>query len=306
MPTALVVDDSAMDQKLIGGILQRRTNCEVTFASNGSEAMSCIQDRPIDVVLTDLQMPEMDGLNLVQAIRIQYADLPVILITGQGSEDLATEALERGAASYVPKSRLAEMLADTVEDVLAVVRADRGYASLIGCMIENQFRFELPNDPELVDPLVDLVQQMVSGVGLCDAIERVRVGIAVEQALLNALYRGNLEISAEQMQLAREEMLKEGHAAIIEQRRTSEPYSSRKIYVDVQISAERAEIVIRDEGDGFDTAAVPAAGDPSALEREGGRGLVLMHTFMDDVKFNQQGNEVTMIKYGVNSSDPAD
>ena len=41
---------------------------------------------------------------------------------------------------------------------------------------------------------------------------------------------------------------------------------------------------------------LPTAGDPSALEREGGRGLVLIHTFMDEVQFNDRGNEITMIK----------
>ncbi len=298
MPTALVVDDSAMDRKLIGGLIEKETNCEVKFAEHGTEALAMIQQAGIDIVLTDLQMPEMDGLNLVQAVHLQFPHLPVVIITGKGSEELATQALEKGAASYVPKSQLADVLPETVANVLAISRADRSYASLIGCMKRNEFSFELTNDPALIDPLVDLVQQMISGIGLCDATERVRAGIAVEQALLNALLHGNLVLTAEQLQQARQRMAEDDEDAfdLVEQRCSISPYRDRHIYVDVEITSESASITIRDEGPGFNTASVPAAGDPSALEREGGRGLVLMRTFMDEVTFNEDGNEVTLVK----------
>ena len=296
MPIALVVDDSAVDRKVTGGILEKEAGCEVVYASNGKEALARIRKGSIDIVITDLQMPEMDGLNLVQAIRLQHDDLPVILITGKGSEELATRALEQGAASYVPKSQQADILPETVADVLSVVRADRSYSSLIESMTRNEFSFVLSNDPELINPLVDLVQQMVFGLGLCDAVERVRVGIAVEQALLNALYRGNLRITSEQMQQARQVADEEDAIDIVRQRRLISPYRERKIDVDVKITTEEARIRITDEGGGFDTSRVPDAGDPSALEREGGRGLVLMRSFMDEVIFNDTGNEVTLVK----------
>src|SRR5262245_56994905 len=131
MSTVLVVDDSAVDRSLIGGLLDRESDWRVEFANNGGQAMSRLRGLEVDVVVTDLNMPEMDGLDLVRAVRIQYPDLPVILITGQGSESLAIEALEQGAASYVPKARLGEMLAETVEQVTAMLRADRSYARLI-------------------------------------------------------------------------------------------------------------------------------------------------------------------------------
>ena len=62
------------------------------------------------------------------------------------------------------------------------------------------------------------------------------------------------------------------------------------------MSREEATFVIRDEGDGFDASKVPDPGDPDVMEREGGRGLLLVQTFMDDVTFNQAGNQVTMVK----------
>jgi hypothetical protein len=241
-------------------------------------------------------MPEMDGLDLVRAVRIHFTDLPVILMTGKGSEELAVDALEQGAASYVPKSHLAEMLPEVLEQVMALVRADRSYEKLIECMDRNEFTFSLTNDPALIDPLVDLVQQMVYGMRLCDAIERVRVGVALEQALLNAVFRGNLEISAEEIERSRERLLTGDTGDLVEQRRGQPPFSERRVQVDVRITPHEAQFVVTDEGPGFDVRSIPAPGDPGALEQEGGRGLVLMQTFMDEVAFNDKGNQVTMVK----------
>ena len=98
MPTILVVDDSATDRKMMGGILER-TGMLVRYAENGSGALKQLERSLPDAVLTDMQMPEMDGLQLVKAVRLRYPDIPVILITGHGSETLAADALQQGAAS---------------------------------------------------------------------------------------------------------------------------------------------------------------------------------------------------------------
>ena len=74
-----------------------------------------------DVVISDLVMPELNGLELIGQVRQNYPLVPVILLTALGNEEIAFEALEQGAASYVPKARQAECLADTVDRVAARV-----------------------------------------------------------------------------------------------------------------------------------------------------------------------------------------
>ena len=78
------------------------------YVHDGREALAAIQRDPPDLVLTDLQMPEMNGLELVVAIRTTYPAIPVILMTAHGSEEIAMEALQKGAASFVPKKNLAQ------------------------------------------------------------------------------------------------------------------------------------------------------------------------------------------------------
>ena len=79
-----------------------------------------LESRMVDIVLTDLQMPNMDGLKLVETIHRLYPLLPVIIMTAHGSEDIAVKAgVDRRAAGFVPKGGLAQALVDAVESVLS-------------------------------------------------------------------------------------------------------------------------------------------------------------------------------------------
>jgi CheY-like chemotaxis protein len=296
MATVLVVDDSAVDRRFVGGLLARDGRYNIEYAEDGSQALARMRQSTPDVIVTDLQMPNRNGLELVAAVRMHHPEVPIILMTGHGSEDLAVEALHRGAAGYVPKPQIGERLMESVEEAIALARADRTYDRLIGCLQHCEFHFDLDSDPTLVDPLVDLIQQIVAGMRLTDPTGRFRVGAAVKEAVLNAIFRGNLEISFQQMQDTRVSLLEGKGEDIVGQRRAAAPYKDRKVHVAVFIDANQSKFVIGDEGLGFDPSKVPAAGQPGSLDPQTGRGLVLMRAFLDEVTFNARGNEVTLIK----------
>src|SRR5687768_8414998 len=103
MATVLIVDDAAVDRKLVGGLLARGKDLQVEFAASGEEALAKLTEVRPALVVTDLVMPGMSGLELVAQIVEQHPQIPVILMTGKGSEEIAVKALKAGAASYVPK-----------------------------------------------------------------------------------------------------------------------------------------------------------------------------------------------------------
>ena len=296
MTTVLVVDDSAVDRRLAGGLLEKRDDWTIQYATDGKEALELFAKQAPDVVVSDLQMPNLNGLELVEQIRDRYPLVPVILMTAHGSEDIAVQALERGAASYVPKSRLGQDLLDTVDNVLSIALADRRHDQLMECLTRAETAFVLNNDAATIPALIDYLQDHIARVGLCDETGRIRLGVAIEEAILNALYHGNLEISTEQLSEASVDLLDPNRVDPIEQRRNMPPYRDRRIFVQAKLTPQEAVFVVRDEGPGFDPSALPDPSDPANLERESGRGLMLMRTFMDEVRFNEQGNEVTMIK----------
>ena len=290
--TVLVVDDSAIDRRLATGFLEKAGGYQIVMATSGIEAMEVLKRQSIDLVLTDMQMDEMDGLELVEAVRANYPLTPVILMTAMGSEEIAVKALEKGAASYVAKRRLQQDLLEIVQQVIDSSDENRLQSRLMHRMARNEFSFVLNNDLSLVHSLVRYLQHTLRCVRLADEVDRLRVGIAVEEALLNALYHGNLEVSSD---------LKETDPNLFEemaQRRSlQDPYRNRRIFVDALVSRESASFTIRDEGQGFDPSKLPDPRDPENLDKPSGRGILLMRSFMDDVIFNERGNQVTLVKH---------
>lgn len=291
MAVVLVVDDSAVDRRLVGGMLAKSPGLVVQYAADGREALAFIEAELPDIVVTDLVMPEMDGLALVSAVVDRFPQIPIILMTGKGSEEIAVAALRAGAASYVPKTALHQLLVETALDILAMTQDRRTCQRLMECLGTGEFAFTLGNDAELIPSLVSYVQRIATSVGLCDDSDVIRVCIALEESLRNAMFHGNLEISSEVR-----EGDPEAYAELLAERLSASPWRDRRLYVNVRLSRTGGTFVVRDEGPGFDPASLPDPTDPANLERVSGRGLLLMRTFMDEVRFNATGNEVTMIK----------
>lgn len=291
MSEILVVDDSVTDRRLAGGLLEKVETYSVTYATNGKDALERLATEPPDLVLTDLQMPEMDGLELVSQMKSHYPEIPVILMTAKGSEEIAVEALRVGAASYVPKRRLAKDLTETVQMVLASSQVDQFHAEVMCRLVRNDCSFAIENRLPLIGSMARYLRQLLKAAFPGEEASHVRIGVALEEALMNAYYHGNLEISSELRQ--------QDHKAFYDlaKVRCGEfPYSERCIYVDASFSPSQILFVVRDDGPGFDPATLPDPSDPANLERPSGRGVMLMRTFMDEVVFSDRGNEVTLVK----------
>jgi CheY-like chemotaxis protein len=301
MAKVLIVDDSAVDRQLVLGLLtkrpgltaaEKRTGLTATAVAGGKEALTAIDREMPDVVLTDLQMPEMNGLELVEAVKTRHPQLPVILMTAHGSEDIALQALQQGAASYVPKRNLSRDLLDTIENVLHAAAAEHDEERVLKCLTESESSFVLDNDVSLVMPLVRHLEQPLKSLKLCNANGLLRTAVSLREALVNAIEHGNLELSSDLRD--RDE---KAYKKLREERRGQEPYRSRRIYVQATFTPRQAAYVVRDEGPGFEVAALPDHKDPAALARTDHRGLFLIRTFMDQVTHNEKGNQVTMVRH---------
>ncbi|MEP3478048.1 MAG: response regulator [Fuerstiella sp.] len=312
MLKVLVVDDAATDRIRVAGIAAKWRSCEVLQAENGQSAVDVVASELPDIVLTDLNMPEMDGLQLVTAIRDGFPHIPVVLMTADGSEEMAARALKKGAASYVPKKRLSDDLLDTLDHVYSTSKSAHTLSRLMHYMTETKTQFVLPNDPSLLKICLDRLISMLRCLPLGDEMERVRVGIALREAISNAYFHGNLEVVDDDF---------EGHKndwhRIASSRWYEAPYCERKISLHADINRKRAVFVIADDGDGFDLAT--EGGEFTPLSDHGlensesggagnraespGRGQTLMKSIMDEVTYNEAGNEVRMVKYAVQMDD---
>jgi len=292
MTAILMVDDEPIHRELAQRFLQPLPDLEVFCADSGEEALRLIERHTLDLILTDLRMPGMNGLDLVRAVQEDYPYLPVILMTGYGNETLAVRALTAGAASYVPKSEMANSLRETVEQVLAVAQARRNREIIHRYIQNSETNLDLENDPALIPPLVGFVQRNLQRLGFGNDSTRTRVGLALLEAVSNAMIHGNLEVSS-----ALRKDNQADYFDLVNRRRAEEPYCRRRLRVLANESRQQIVYTIRDEGPGFDPSTLPDPTAPDNMLSLSGRGLLLIRTFMDRVEFGGRGNEITLSKW---------
>jgi len=112
----LVVDDSSTMRRIIKNSLKRIGYEDVVDAENGREALENLNG--IDIILTDWNMPEMDGLEFVKQVRTQNKTIPILMVTTNAAKDDIVEALKNGVNNYIVKPFTPETLKEKVETVL--------------------------------------------------------------------------------------------------------------------------------------------------------------------------------------------
>ena len=102
MPHVLIVDDELNIRRVLAAMLARE-GYEVTAAADGEQALAVLQKTPVHVVVTDLIMPRLGGMELLGRVAAEFPDVPVIVITAHGTVDSAVQALKAGAFDYITK-----------------------------------------------------------------------------------------------------------------------------------------------------------------------------------------------------------
>jgi CheY-like chemotaxis protein len=296
MTRILVAEDSPTQAAEIRMLLQAAGH-EVIVAKDGQDALEILERQLPDLVLTDLDMPRLTGLELTEAVSSKYPRLPVVLMTAFGTDDTAIQALEHGAASYVPKRNIPRDLIATIADVMSVVQSDLEEDRVSQHLVEAAAEFCLENDAQLIGPVVAYIQETMDSLKLVDATQRVRVGVAIEEALRSALFQGNLELTSSQLRDAYH--LEDGgrsYYQMLDERRKQVPYRDRRIHVCARVTKNESVCTVRDEGAGFAVRNMAQLDDSHHLAQDDNRGFLLMKSFMDEVRFSDSGHEITLIK----------
>jgi two-component system chemotaxis response regulator CheY len=121
----LVVDDSAAIRKILQRVL-RQTGMSIGTiyeAGDGQEALETLKHHKIDLVLSDINMPKMDGLQLLASVRASaaWSSIPVVMITTEGGETRVAEAVKLGASGYVRKPFTADQIKEKLTGFLEAI-----------------------------------------------------------------------------------------------------------------------------------------------------------------------------------------
>jgi CheY-like chemotaxis protein len=122
MASILIVEDTGLTLQLLYYVLQRN-NHTVYKAMNGLEALDNLEENSVDLIITDIHMPEMDGLHLLDEIRSNenLREIPVIVLTASGLESIERLAFEKGATAFLTQPFSSMQLERLVSDCIGVI-----------------------------------------------------------------------------------------------------------------------------------------------------------------------------------------
>ena len=289
--TVLVLDHSSSLHSRAIGLLHHLGPVTAVYVPARAEALRFLEKQIPEIILVELQDGTHSPLEWLTEVRSRSPLVPVALLAEPGGEQLLVEALRDCASDWIYQRNPEYSTRPTLERFLSLGRNDARYHRLAGYMIKLESCLELGNDQTLLPVILGYLQEELMRSKFCDQAESVQVGIALSEALMNALYHGNLEVSSSLRNLD-----DCAYFSLAEFRQSQSPYKERRIHLNVRIDGEQATFVVRDEGPGFDTLSLPDPTDPANLEKGSGRGVLLIRSFMDEVIYNDSGNQVTMVK----------
>jgi len=298
MPRILVTNPDPDVQQAVLSLLNANFDYDAEPCYSAGQSLDALHAGEFELVIADMALACADGHTFLRALLAADAHRPVLLTGSEGTVDQVVAALRAGAVGFVHTDKLDSDLTENITHVLSAAHRNKVHARVLDCMTQSVSTFEIDNDPLLLPALLTRFQSSAAMFGVCAEAGCTRLGIALEEALSNALYHGNLEVSSE---LRRESL--EGYYELAGERRSQPPYCNRKIRVTETLTADAAVFTICDDGPGFDTAKLNAQPDTQDLEAVSGRGIPLMNAFMDEVTFNAQGNQVTLVKRKASSDD---
>jgi CheY-like chemotaxis protein/anti-sigma regulatory factor (Ser/Thr protein kinase) len=285
----LVVDDELPIRKLLATQLEH-LGCRVTEARDGQSALESIRSEPVDLIFTDVRMPRMSGLELLNAVRSVAPETSVVVLSGFATVEDTVEALRLGALDFIHKPFEEEDVARAVERYWRLNREAHLTAEIRSSLQESSRVYVLPSDPLAAGLVARSLTQDLPGLGLGTPSERESVTLAVHEAILNAIIHGNLGVPST---LKNEDGSR--FETTLHHRQRDPSYGQRTVRVEYRADRTFAEYIVEDEGDGFDHRLLPNPSDPAALLEVSGRGLLIIRLTMTEVGWNERGNRIRMV-----------
>jgi serine/threonine-protein kinase RsbW len=266
----LVVEDSKTMQKYLLNLLSRE-NYQVEVAPDGKVGIQLFQQglvegNPFDIVMTDVVMPGMSGLEVLKQVKTLNYDTVVVVLTSDANVETAIEALNLGANNFLHKP-------PNSEEILNVMWRAMKHREIfleneeLNPFTERAIHIQIPSQLKFIQGIAHNIIADAKLMGYNERELRDKIPVTVDEAVTNAIKHGN------------------------------KFQEDKYVTIDVFMNTDRIQIVVADEGPGFDVKAVPDPTDPMNFLKPSGRGILFMHIGMDVVRYNEKGNVLTLIKY---------
>jgi anti-sigma regulatory factor (Ser/Thr protein kinase)/ActR/RegA family two-component response regulator len=217
-----------------------------------------------DLIISDLTDDAESGVEILSELNRKRLLVPVVVSSDEAQQPGIVKAFKMGAANYLRLPYNKDELRSIVEKTLSYKLRFVDDLKVLP-HVHEKIDFELPSDLSLMNGVLHYLIERVSKLGLIRP-ERSNLFVALDEAFVNAVKHGN----------------------------RNDP--SKMVRITAELSAKEARFTVEDEGNGFNLQEIPDPCDPANLFKTSGRGVLLIYNIMDEVKYNERGNQLTMVK----------
>ncbi|PYS46132.1 MAG: hypothetical protein DMF68_20175 [Acidobacteria bacterium] len=259
----LIVDNNDELRASLEQVL-RELGHEVVATGDRNEALAREDLDEFDLIISDLTEDEHSGVQLLSEIKRKRLLIPVVVSSDEAQHPGVVKAFKMGAANFLRLPYNKDELRDIVEKTLAYKLRFVDDLKILP-YVREKIEFELPSDVSLMNGVLQYLTERVAKLGLIKP-ERSNLFVALDEAFVNAVKHGN----------------------------RNDP--TKLVRITAELSTNEARFTVEDEGEGFNVQDIPDPRDPSNLFKASGRGVLLIYNIMDEVKYNERGNRLTMVK----------
>jgi DNA-binding response OmpR family regulator len=247
----LIVDDQNVLRSVLTKFMHKEGLTPIE-AENGEAAVALYTSERPAVVLSDIMMPRMDGLTLLNEIKKIDAKAAVVLMTGYGNEEILLKALRGGAANYFKKPFNFREVIEVVQNLIRHRAALELSTTSSPYLVRESRHFVMETGSADIFPVINQITLSLQNIAPEQVILNLKVGI--EEMLKNAIEHGNLGISAKEKNAALEQG---SFGRLISEKLSVDGNAEKKISISAETSRDEFRITIEDEGSGFDWRSLP-------------------------------------------------
>ena len=291
--TILIVDAERMTRFTLQEKLSR-SGYNIVSLEKAEDAIYLIKsvDAKIALVISDIKLYKMDGIELLRRIKAMAEPIPVLLLAGKGNMEDVIAALRLGADDFIRKPFDVNDVVLSAHSILRRKQEEMMVGAFARFLEYEKSIYVIPNEISLVNMVSYQLTKNLIPMGFCNRTTAENISLALKEAITNAMFHGNLEISS----AVREQDGIKGFNEKIEKRKDEPLYKNRKVRIVCEETLEYIEYSIEDDGPGFDYRSIPDPRDPENFFKNSGRGLLIISVHFDEVRWNDKGNSIYLKK----------
>ncbi|MFQ3579154.1 MAG: response regulator [Bacteroidales bacterium] len=289
MKVLLVEDDPASMAFL--EILVQKEGYHIEKADNGKIALELFESFKPDIILSDINMAQMNGLELLEKIRGQKSDIIFILLTAYTSEEFVIKAIKHGANNYLKKPLSKDTIIGLLRKYKTLIEHQRNEKKLSNFVKKYNFTLQMVTEINLIPEIVNYLVQETGDIFTPD--KKLDIKLGLNELIINAVEHGNLEISYTDKSSA---LLNNSLETLYESRMNNLSLAQRTVEIKYSLSKEYCEWIITDQGKGFSPSAIPSPLTEDGIMKLHGRGIFISKYHFDEMEYLGCGNQVRVRK----------